>query len=305
MIRHHKNVSKQTSAYLPNKEWFNSYSYACIAGQRWDRFWDAPHEPGFENMELPELYQIGCSSWPADVEVRRDSYHLLSIELVISGNVIYSCDGISNVVNPGEVFIKRDGAAHSYRTGPAGFVHKRFFNLAGTHLARTISELKLSNIAVVELRNKNTLIRILKQAVAIMNEKPAGYSLDLCTLGMRALFEVAASNTLQSYPDAIRLVIDYMQHNLHRHLSMAELAREVGMSRAHFYRMFQQYLKTSPSVFIKELKMKRAGNLLLNTNFPVSQIAGRLGYTSPFLFSTHFKEESGMSPRQFRNSNKA
>ena len=54
-----------------------------------------------------------------------------------------------------------------------------------------------------------------------------------------------------------------------------------------------------PIEFIRTIRMKRAQQLLTESQMQVSEIAYTLGYNSPKIFSKHFKEEFNISPSEF------
>ena len=60
-----------------------------------------------------------------------------------------------------------------------------------------------------------------------------------------------------------------------------------------------------PIEFIRTIRMKRAQQLLAESQMQISEIAYILGYNSPKVFSKHFKEEFNISPSEFiRQHNK-
>jgi AraC-like DNA-binding protein len=52
--------------------------------------------------------------------------------------------------------------------------------------------------------------------------------------------------------------------------------------------------------FHHQARMRRACDLLANSDLPIKEIADRLGFSSAFHFSTRFKNEQGRAPRQWR-----
>ncbi|MEM6553120.1 MAG: AraC family transcriptional regulator [Planctomycetota bacterium] len=83
---------------------------------------------------------------------------------------------------------------------------------------------------------------------------------------------------------------------------IADLADQLGVSPAHFSRLFKQAHGQSPQQFLIEARLDRARYLLRDTDMPVSDIAQALGYPDPFTFSKQFKRFSGQPPRAYRNA---
>lgn len=81
--------------------------------------------------------------------------------------------------------------------------------------------------------------------------------------------------------------------------SVEELAASLNISRSYFYKKMMKITGKKPIEFIRTIRMKRAQQLLAESQMQVSEIAYTLGYNSPKVFSKHFKEEFNMSPSEF------
>lgn len=79
--------------------------------------------------------------------------------------------------------------------------------------------------------------------------------------------------------------------------TVAALAREVGLSRAAFSRRFTETVGQAPIGFLTQWRMAVAADLLHEPGSSVSSVARRVGYPSPFTFSTAYKRHFGVSPR--------
>lgn len=83
--------------------------------------------------------------------------------------------------------------------------------------------------------------------------------------------------------------------------SVEELAASLHISRSYFYKKMVKITGKKPIEFIRTIRMKRARQLLAESQLQVAEIAYMLGYNSPKVFSKHFKEEFGVSPSEFKN----
>ena len=78
------------------------------------------------------------------------------------------------------------------------------------------------------------------------------------------------------------------------------LAGAVGMSRAHLHRKLTALIGKSAGQLIATIRLQRARELLVQGAGSVSEIAFRVGFSSPSYFAKCFKEEFGMSPSEGR-----
>ncbi len=82
--------------------------------------------------------------------------------------------------------------------------------------------------------------------------------------------------------------------------SVESLARFACMSRSAFARHFVEAFGRGPMDFLRELRLRRAAELLARSDLPVKALAGEVGYTSRSYFSRAFKDFYGVSPAKFR-----
>ena len=101
----------------------------------------------------------------------------------------------------------------------------------------------------------------------------------------------------------IQLAIDFMKANLHRRLSLAELASSLELSPSHLCYLFKAQTGMSPNQYFIRLKMEMARELLATTLLSVKQIMIEVGYSSRSHFVRHFKETYGLTPSQYRAEN--
>lgn len=84
--------------------------------------------------------------------------------------------------------------------------------------------------------------------------------------------------------------------------TVASLAREVGISRAALARRFTALVGEPPMAFLTGWRLALAADLLLEPEATVGAVARRVGYSSPFTFSTAFKRRYGISPQTHRRA---
>lgn len=82
--------------------------------------------------------------------------------------------------------------------------------------------------------------------------------------------------------------------------SIEMLARHAGLSRAHFFRLFEQATSVTPHVFLNVLKVEKAVNAVAAAEGGLAAIGDALGFQSPAQFSRFFRDHVSVSPREFR-----
>jgi transcriptional regulator GlxA family with amidase domain len=94
--------------------------------------------------------------------------------------------------------------------------------------------------------------------------------------------------------------VSLMEANIEEPLSTDEIAQLAGLSRRQLERLFKQYLGSLPSRYYLELRLKRARQLLLDTNHSIVQVGLMCGFSSGSHFSTAFGTVFGNTPREER-----
>lgn len=97
-------------------------------------------------------------------------------------------------------------------------------------------------------------------------------------------------------------VIHMMEENIEDPISPAILAEDVGMSTRQLERLFRRYLNRSPKRYYMELRLKKARNLLLQTDMSVINIALACGFASPSHFSKCYRALYLTTPYRERGS---
>ncbi len=79
--------------------------------------------------------------------------------------------------------------------------------------------------------------------------------------------------------------------------AMSDIA---AMSRATFIRHFEKCFGRTPMDYLRDVRLRRAAQLLQVSSLPVDGVAGKVGYASRSHFSRAFHEQYGVSPADFR-----
>ena len=99
----------------------------------------------------------------------------------------------------------------------------------------------------------------------------------------------------------IRKCCDYIQLNVEKKLTIAELAQVCGYSETHLSRRFKQETGQTISRYILGQKIEMAKALLLDDAVTVQEIAARLGFESQSYFGEQFRRAVGMTPGEYRS----
>lgn len=124
----------------------------------------------------------------------------------------------------------------------------------------------------------------------------------------RACFEAAARHLRASQSVSTAVVArirQYIRSRIGEEITREELASHVYLNPAYLSRMFKKETGLSLSDAIIQERIQEAKRMLEQSEYKVTDIAEKVGYTSLGSFSNLFKRVVGVTPQQYRARNKA
>jgi transcriptional regulator GlxA family with amidase domain len=99
----------------------------------------------------------------------------------------------------------------------------------------------------------------------------------------------------------IRKAVDWIRSNLHRRISVDDLAARAPTSKRNLARRFRVATGESPGEYIQRVRIERAKILLETSEMQVEQIAEKVGYADTSAFARQFSSQTMMTPTEYRN----
>ncbi|WP_405970648.1 AraC family transcriptional regulator [Streptomyces sp. NBC_00988] len=100
---------------------------------------------------------------------------------------------------------------------------------------------------------------------------------------------------------AVRAALAHIEAHLTEHMSVASLARRVGVSHNHLTRLFRAQIGTTVVAHIRNRRMHRTHHLLTRTALPVKSVAHMMGFTDLQVFNKAFRKVYGIAPSSIRD----
>ena len=203
----------------------------------------------------------------------------------------------------GSLFLIPAGVKHSFYHINKNYVEKYWFHFDIENLFDIMefpcyinigNDAKIEGLfkSIFENEEKNVANLILQKAKIL--ELTALY---LSHFEINEFIEFVTPTTL--YEDLTK-IMQHINDNMHRKLTIAELAEEVHLHPNYFIKIFKDKFGMAPMKYINKLKIEKIKNLLLTTSMPVNQIMQLVGFTDIYHFSKFFKQYTGYSPKSFQ-----
>ncbi len=94
--------------------------------------------------------------------------------------------------------------------------------------------------------------------------------------------------------------LDYIYDHLHTRITIETLAEHVQLTPSYLSRLFKKETGSSISSYIQSKKVDTAKNMLIYSNYSLSQIASTLAFSNQSYFTEIFRKHTGMTPSNYR-----
>jgi AraC family transcriptional regulator len=207
-------------------------------------------------------------------------------------------------------------SSHSVIQQSGNTVHVRVVSaLLCEHLDRIQSQAGPDDVLIVDPRfaQDPTIERLARSLVAtdeVEQGLSALYADAVCLaivtrlLGMRCNRDLATTNRRRTALPKWRLkrVVEYIDAHLDGHITLADLAEAIGLTRMHFAAQFKIATGVRPHEYVLRRRIERAQELLRNSSLTLVDIALSVGFQTQAHFTTVFKRFAGETPHRWRCS---
>lgn len=118
--------------------------------------------------------------------------------------------------------------------------------------------------------------------------------------GWRDLASLLRTRPPVAMDPRVRQAIALMRRDVARELDVDSVAAAAGLSRAHFFHLFQRDTQVTPLVYANVLRFEAAVERLTLSQESVAEISEHLGFSAPGHFSRFFRAHLGITPTDYR-----
>jgi len=245
--------------------------------------------------------------------------------LIRGGEAVHFTEEDEHAISRGDVFVIQGELAHGYRDSHSlslinlMFDQKRL-NLPAADLRSMPGYHALFTLEPQYRRRHRFASRLqlnegqLARAVALAEqlereakEQRAGYIFNSTALLMQLITFLARCYDGEQTPESRTLLrigsaIGYLEDHYQEAVPVKTLRQIAGMSESSLLRAFKQATGRSPSEYLLNLRLRRARQLLSQTDLNITEIAFEVGFQDSNYFARQFRRSEGTSPREYRKA---
>ncbi|UXR69352.1 AraC family transcriptional regulator [Staphylococcus sp. IVB6246] len=235
------------------------------------------------------------------------------LHVVMSGKGSFSYNGETHPLETGDIFLLQRGMQVHYA---ASIDHPWIYywvGFSGQLVTDYLKRTQLIDNPVIRKSDTTMISKLVErmcytaQSYTIEQSDDIQHMSDLYQL-LYALYQISPKNHERpetSIYESVQEAIRFMNHSYMQTITIEQVVQHVNMSRSYLYKLFKQNLNQSPQSYLIQLRMSQAAKLLQETSLQSQEIAARVGYQEPLMFSKAFKKFFGVTPTAYRKGHTA
>ena len=218
---------------------------------------------------------------------------------MISGSGIYETNGVRHELRVGDLFLSQPDMRIFYQASEDDPWEYCWVGFHGTDAEQLIERIDLDAPVLRDVGEPvcRLLMQIYFARGSLFHESATmtGLLYQLLALLMRDHPAQAA----RERDDSVRRACAYIENHYALPIGIADVAKHVGLSRSHLYRLFVSELKLTPMQVLTQVRIRHACALLRRGDLSVKAVAASVGFENPLYFSRRFHELMGTPPTEY------
>ena len=243
--------------------------------------------------------------------------------IVMKGTALHVVNGQEMPIKSGDVFVVARTHQHKYQDVHGLALANILFDAAALDMSSWDIQALPGFHALFELEPRlrrqqkfNSRLRLTDRHLGRTSDflhdltretenRPPGYRVMAKGIFMQLAVFLSRCYTEMPTEESVNLLrigdaIAYIETNFENKIELANLAQKAHLSKRHFQRIFQECVGSSPVEHLLRVRIRKAAELLQQTDLPITEIAFHVGFNDSNYFSRQFRAIMNQSPRQYK-----
>lgn len=230
-------------------------------------------------------------------------------QYTVSGYGVIELNGKDYKLNAGKAFLVNITDDYRYYL-PKDSEHWEFIfiTLYGDAVAKCWELIQQQYQPILLLQPEASPVQYLVQIYHLANERNIKNSFQASSLAYRFIMElyqyVINMDTKENWPESILKSVLFARNHFHQEIGPDDMAEAAKLSRFHYSRLFKEVTGVTPIQFLTKIRIMKSAELLYQTKYSIEDIAINVGYNNANYLTKVFRKMTGMTPGEFRKSNR-
>ena len=135
---------------------------------------------------------------------------------------------------------------------------------------------------------------------AVMEQSDSGELQNWFLTKISAACQEVAGSRKHKFEGTIEQARDFINKNYKKDISLTDVSRQVDVSPYYFSKIFKDETGENFVEYLTNIRIEKAKELLLETEYSMKEICAQVGYSDPNYFSRAFKKKVGVTPTEFK-----
>lgn len=263
----------------------------------------------------PTLLYSGTLSKSQDWRDSQHSHYFLELLYVIDGKGIVEIEGKPFNIVKNDVIIYNADVNHSEHSSSDEPLEVDFIAYDNIHLKDLPPNCILPPNANCIFsatpfeQPLQQLFNLIREEITRKDEFYAKIVSDISRTLLMYVFRIISHTlntvTLLNKDNILNLVVPYIEENFLRNIGLSDIAQECFVNKYYLSHVFTESFGMSVGQYIRSKKIELAQTRIRETNEPIAEIAIQCGFSDPAYFDRLFKKAIGVTPLQYRKTQKS
>lgn len=230
------------------------------------------------------------------------------LHIVTEGEGTFKCSGIEHKLKKGDMFLlKKDEAVEYYPSFSKPWTYY-WLGMSGKQIINYLNRCQIIDNYVIVNKDTSDIKKIIQTVCELSKTIGSQNASDILIMQnlyhlvykLQELFPKTFSTEIEIINEDIQHAVDFINMNYNNNIMVVDVANHVNITRSHLFKLFKKNLNCSPKDYLTYIRMYHASQLLINTNLMICEIALKVGYKDPLLFSKIFTKHFEISASKYR-----
>ena len=245
------------------------------------------------NLVIKKIYSAATVFTEKNTKNTRSNRSCWAVIMKYEGETKYFLKDKTVLSDKNNVVVLPKGSSYEWLCTQSGHFYSIEFD----------SDLTSNEIFSFKIKNPDNLIKRFNEIEYKRMAKTPLFEMESLEAVYSVMIYLINSNTQSYFPPKkqtlIEPAISYILENYTKKIKNDDLSKLCGISTVYFRKIFKHAYGTTPIAYIREIKIKKAKEMLRSDYGSIDEISKSLGYNNIYDFSRDFKKHTGIAPSKY------